>query len=363
MKKKIVISATNLVEGGGLSILKQCIESFSSIKLDRNIFFIFIVHSSFKHNKFANSNIRFIYFDYPKKNWLYKIFFEYIHLYFISLTLRPFAWLSLHDISPNVNSVKRYVYCHNPSIFYDSTYFDFKFDKKFFLFTKFYKYLYKINIKKNNLIFVQQNWIKDSFIKLFQINNVRVVKPNINEISNKFDKKPFSYNDKKIKVFYPSFPRVYKNFHFLLSTISQFKLLEYDFFFTINGTENKYSKYLISNYKHLKNVNYIGQVTLDQCYNIYRNIDILVFPSKLETWGLPLSEAQFFNKKIVAPDLEYVRENCYDYPNLYTYKNDDCKSFLKALDNAKNSDILKKNNSKSKLEVNNWNIILNEMLK
>ena len=361
MKKKIVISATNLIEGGGLSILKQSIDSIKNNNFDKNIKFIFVVNSILRDEIFCD-NLIFNYYDYPKKNWFFKLFFEYIHSYFISIKIKPYAWLSLHDISPNVLAKKKYVYCHNPSIFYKSTYFDFKFDKKFFLFTKFYKYLYMINLKKNNLIFVQQNWIKKKFIEMFKINNIKVFSPGVINMTLKNERKNYNFNNETIKVFYPSLPRVYKNFHFLLFAIKKYKLSKYEFIFTIDGHENKYSKYLRKNSNYLDNVRFVGHLNLQDCYSLYQNIDIVVFPSKLETWGLPLSEAQYFNKKIVAPRLDYVLENCSNYPNLYLYEPDKLESFVKILDKANNSIIVKTNFSNNVNSNDNWKSIFNEII-
>ena len=40
------------------------------------------------------------------------------------------------------------------------------FDKNFVLQNLFYKFIYKINIKRNNFVIVQQNWLKREFKKI-----------------------------------------------------------------------------------------------------------------------------------------------------------------------------------------------------
>ena len=47
--------------------------------------------------------------------------------------------------------------------------------------------------------------------------------------------------------------------------------------------------------------------------DLYSTSDVIVFPSKLETWGLPLTEAKAYNKRILAADLPYAREAIGDY--------------------------------------------------
>ena len=45
----------------------------------------------------------------------------------------------------------------------------------------------------------------------------------------------------------------------------------------------------------------------------YNNCDIVVFPSRLETWGLPISEAKILNKPLLVADLPYAHETVGDY--------------------------------------------------
>ena len=78
------------------------------------------------------------------------MYYEYFYFKKLSEKWKPYLWLSLHDMTPNVRADKRVVYCHNPMMFYKMTEEERKKSFKLFLFSKFYKYIYKINIKKNN---------------------------------------------------------------------------------------------------------------------------------------------------------------------------------------------------------------------
>ena len=46
---------------------------------------------------------------------------------------------------------------------------------------------------------------------------------------------------------------------------------------------------------------------------------ILIFPSVIETFGLPLQEAKEAKAIIFAADLPYAHEILYDYPNAYFF--------------------------------------------
>ena len=100
--KKIVVSAVNFTEGGPLSILKECLE-YLSTNLTGTYEIIALVND--KH-LFGYENIKFYLFPRAKKSWLAclltRLYYEYIYFLSFSKKVKPFLWLSLHDITTNV---------------------------------------------------------------------------------------------------------------------------------------------------------------------------------------------------------------------------------------------------------------------
>ena len=121
-EKTIIISAVNLVEGGGLSILQKCAQEISIFNLKNSNTYkvIILIHDKALLPKYENV----IYIEYPlaKKNWFFRVFYEYIFFYFVSKQYKPLIWFSLHDITPNVKAKYLYTYMHNPSPFSLSAY-------------------------------------------------------------------------------------------------------------------------------------------------------------------------------------------------------------------------------------------------
>ena len=101
---------------------------------------------------------------------------------------------------------------------------------------------------------------------------------------------------------------------------------------TIRGDENKYTQMIYRNYKNLKNIKFIGQQTRKKVFEIYSNSDCLIFPSKLETWGLPISEFKLFNKPILAADLPYAHETIGNYDKVNFFKPDDANILSKYIE-------------------------------
>ena len=126
-KKTIVISGINMKEGGLFTILDNCLQKISDFSKTNEIRVIALVCDE---NLFKYPNIEYIAFPKAKKSWIARLYYEFIYFNKLSKIIRPDVWLSLHDVSPNVKAKKRFVYFHHPTLFYKSTFQDWKFDIK-----------------------------------------------------------------------------------------------------------------------------------------------------------------------------------------------------------------------------------------
>ena len=310
MKKKcLVISAINITEGGPLTIMLECIES-ASIFFEGDWTIYALVNNSTLIN---NPKIKLISYSESKKSWLRRLKTEWISFDELSKKLQPDLWLSLHDITPSVTARRQVVYCHNASPFYKISLKEALFDPKFLLFNWFYIYLYKINIQRNYAVIVQQHWLRLQFKKIFNHNNIIVAQPVQQEINIELTYNTSSrvYESNKIIFIYPTLPRVFKNIEILFQAAQLLSSPIQDAIeirITINGTENKYSQQLFDEFKHLKCINFIGRQDRKSMAEHYEQANTVLFPSKLESWGLPISEAKFFKKSILVADLPYAHE-------------------------------------------------------
>ncbi|MEQ9851161.1 MULTISPECIES: glycosyltransferase [Pectobacterium] len=321
MNKKIVLSGVNMVEGGILTVYRNVIKSLSR---HDDLDIICLVHDKNLFLAYKKENVKFIEYKNIKNSWLKRLLFEYIISWFICFKIKPQVWFSLHDITAFIPKTTQLVYCHNPSPFYKSNYSEWKLDKKFFLFTLFYKWLYKINIKSNKSVIVQQNWIANSFHKWFGIDNVVIAKPNVVATLDGHTKNiPLENKYKKeIIFFYPAVPRVFKNFDVILDALKILKVENNEIYskikikLTFDKGFNLCGDYFIDKCKKekIESIEFIGFQDQAKVADIYTNeADCLLFPSKLETWGLPLSEAKFYGLPILASDLQFSHETVGSY--------------------------------------------------
>lgn len=117
------------------------------------------------------------------------------------------------------------------------------------------------------------------------------------------------------KIFYPAHLHRHKSFDMLISISSLLKnRMEFTLFLTIERAEgsNDYDDFIrkISDNQLLPHIVILGNIPQQQMGSMYKACDLMLFPSLLESFGLPLIEAMTYNCPIVASDTAINRETC-----------------------------------------------------
>lgn len=363
--KTIVISGVNMVEGGIFTILHNCLQKTAQYIQNKDITVFALVHNAADFDFKYKETIHFIEFPKSKKYWLNRLYYEYFYFKKLSKKLKPDIWFSLHDVSPNILCNSQFVYCHNPNIFYKPTLKDWYFEYKVGVFYILYQYLFQINISKNKAVFVQQNWIKKEFEKLFHLDNIKVTIP-----ENVSEKNPIEVvlDTNKIHFFYPSLSRSFKNFELIgkaLQLLPDSIKSKIKIHITIDKNDNKYSKYIVEKYNS-EPINFIGKISREEVFGYYDKMDCLLFPSKLETWGLPISEAKGFEKPILAANLPYAKETVGNYDTVSFFDVENPKELAQLITDFVNKTIQFQGNKYTfdkNDQLNDWNSIFDFMLK
>jgi len=121
-------------------------------------------------------------------------------------------------------------------------------------------------------------------------------------------------NDKTL--IYPSFPRSFKNFEIICKAyelLPETKKKKLKIYITIDENLNSYSKSIVKKYKKNEGLRFIGLLDRDEVFKYYKQVDGLIFPSRLETWGMPITEFKQYNKPILLSNLDYAHETIGDY--------------------------------------------------
>lgn len=315
--RTIVVSAVNVRKGGTLSILKSCLRYLSNraSEPDSGLRVIALVH---KKALCSFPGIEYMEIPWSIKSWARRLWCEYVTMWLISKRLadeigEPVdVWLSLHDTTPRVLAKTREVYCQTSFPFMKRNLRDLWMDPKIYLFALFTRFAYRINIHKNDSIIVQQNWFRDAMSEMLNVpkEKFRVITPDISAatVSTSSDIK-----SELPTFFYASTADCHKNFETLFEAA---RLLEdkigrgkFKVCATISGKENRYSRWLSKRWGDVSSIEFAGFLSLEELYGRYRQAACFVFPSRIETWGLPMTEFMSVSERpMILADLPYAHE-------------------------------------------------------
>lgn len=311
--KKIVISAVNLVEAGTLAILRDCLAFLSDFAPKHGYHVTAIV---FKRDLADFPNIEYIETTWPKKRWTNRLWYEYVSMNRISKEIDPvYLWFSLHDTSPTVKAERQAVYCHNSFSFYRWKMHDVIFAPKIVLFALMTKYIYKTNIHQNYYLVVQQEWFRKALSQMFDLNEKRIiVSPPDMALQHAIQS---NSKIQKVKSFlFAGSPNSHKNFEVICKAskilIEKYHITDFKVKITVKGNENKYAEWLYKNWKNIAQIDFMGFIPKGMLMECYNKTDCLIFPSKIESWGLPISEFKISNKPMLLADLPYAHETAQD---------------------------------------------------
>jgi glycosyltransferase involved in cell wall biosynthesis len=308
--KRIVLSGVNLVEAGPLSVYKDALSELSR-GFSGRYEIIALVN---KAGLFDTTGVTYLEFPAVKRSWLRRLKFEYLDCRSLSRQLDAHLWLAMHDMSPNVKADIQAVYYHNPAPFYRLTLREAFIDWRFAMFCLFYHLLYAFNIRKNDFFIVQQQWLRETIHKQYPALRVVVAQPSP-PLSDHLPAH-IPADDGRVRFFYPALPRVFKNMEVILQACALLEeqgTMAFEVTLTVSGTENPYARMLWQKYGHLSMVRWLGVLPRSRVEELYREADCLIFPSKLETWGLPISEFKQTGRPILLADLPYAHETLGSY--------------------------------------------------
>lgn len=318
---RIVISAVNLVEGGTLTVLRECIAAAVAC-LPPNWEIVALVHSA---DLVDEPRVRVVPIPDAKQSWGRRLYWEWFGFRRLPQVASASLWLSLHDITPRVDAVRQAVYCHNPSPFYRTGPLEAWLEPKFFLFTLLYASLYKAFIRRNHFVIVQQAWMRAEFERRMGPLPIVVAYPVLLHPPTAVAARP----TKPFVFLYPALPRLFKNFETLMAAaylLSARGVEGFEIRLTISGRENRTAHWLFARYAGLAGVCFIGRQSRDEMLSQYRQASAVVFPSRLETWGLPISEAKAHGLPLLLADLPYAHEAVGDYDRVGFFAPDDASA-------------------------------------
>lgn len=297
--QNIIVNATALDGGGALTILKQFIEAIPESEE-----FYYTVFVSPLANIISNQlNLRIVPVENVKSlinRFMWDVFG--VKKWLFVNKIQPSATISLQNTNFRVGyNVPNYIYYHQSITFFPKKWSLWRTEERpMWFYKKIYPFFVKLLLNKRTEIFVQLESVKEEFAKNFNFarDKIYVVSPKIVIPSIREN---IELDQSKINLFYPATPFFYKNHKIIIKALS--KIADNNFVLYLTCHENE----LPISYSGV-DIRYMGIIPFEQVLRMYASIDALLFPSYIETCGLPLIEAASFGVSIFVSDLPYSRE-------------------------------------------------------
>lgn len=305
---KIMVFDVPAEHGGALTILKQYYER--AINDIENEWFFIVSTPNLKETK----NVKVIKYPWVKRSWFHRLYFDQFIAKKIVTENKIDEVLSLQNVIIKNIDVKQTLYLHQPLPFVEKRY-SITENFKFWVYQNIISKMIFRSIQEADKVIVQTNWMKQACLKKVNVNpsKFEIKQPEISIIVR--DSYKQSDDNKKI-FFYPSSGLIYKNHIIIIEAVK--KLLEQNIsnfrvIFTLTGNENNHIKKLHQMVQEFSlPIDFIGQIKLNEVYNYYSK-STLIFPSFIETFGLPLLEAKMHNCPILASNCAFSQEILQEY--------------------------------------------------
>lgn len=302
--------------GGALSILSEFYNEVKS-KRDKSIKWIFVLSTpSFQETEY----IKVLRFPWVKKSWGHRFFFDNVIAPQLIKKYNVDEVFSLQNVIVPRTDVKQTLYLHQPLPFIEHK-FSFSENKLFWIYQNIISKNIFSSIKKADKVIVQTEWMRKACIQKTNIDSEKVVimppQIKIDDISL-FQKSKESLST----FFYPASELKYKNHEIVVEACKRLKdegFNDYRIIFTLKGNENDHITKLYR--EALENdlpINFVGKLQREVVFNYYAN-SVLLFPSYIETFGLPLLEAKLYKSVIIASNSEFSHEILDNYENVYFF--------------------------------------------
>lgn len=300
---KIMVFDVPAETGGALSVLE---EQYKKAKEDKSNEYIFVVSIA---KLDTTRNIKILSFPWIKKSWFHRIYFDYFVAPNLLKNHSVDRVFSLQNLIIPRTAIYQSLFVHNALPFSDIK-FGISNQKKLWVYQNVIGKLILNSIKRANNVIVQTEWMKKEINEKVEIKkgNIEVERPSIDiQVRKKFKET----SDSLSTFFYPASGEVFKNHKVIVEAAQLLKndnFIDYKIIFTLDGNENKMicdlSKLIVDNDLPIE---FVGSLSRAEVFEFYTQ-SILIFPSYIETVGLPLLEAKMHGAPIIVADLPYSRE-------------------------------------------------------
>ena len=313
--------------GGAATVLQSFYEEFLQDTENEYLFVLSVYELP------ETDHIRVLNFPWVKKSPLHRMYFDHFAAHRLVKRYHADKVLSLQNIELPHAGVPQIVYEHNALPFSEYRFKPWEALRPWMT-QQILGRMMKGSIRRAEKVLVQTNWMKQEIVRQCGIpaDKVEVKFPPVEMLKTG----PYRLDENCPVFFYPANASAYKNHRTFLEAC---KLLQkegyqnYEVIWTVTGDENDGIRGIRREAEKLGlPIRFCGPMSRQELFDLYAR-SVLVFPSYIETIGLPLLEARSVGAWIVAADCLYARDCVGDYERA---------EFFSVFDEMQLSKILKK---------------------
>lgn len=326
---RIIVFDVAAKKDGALTVLNEWYDRASK---QTNIQWYFIV--SIPNFEKSYPHIKVFRYPWVAKSWFHRLFFDFFRAKRIINEYKIDEIISLQNICIPFINKKQTVFIHQV-LPYTEYKFDFFENQLMWIYQNLIGKLINFSVKKADEIIVQTEWLRKKIIQVNKIpfTKIKVIPPEMNLNISKYYRLP---TKDRIQLFYPASSYDYKNHRIIVEAIHKLKLMgkqNYHVYFTLKGDETKELIRLKETIDSQQlNIYFVGQLSKELVFEYYSN-SILLFPSFIESFGLPLLEAKLHKTPILASDLMFAHDILDDYDLVNFFNPFDSSSLIECLEN------------------------------
>lgn len=324
MKKRMLVYNV-AADGGGA---KTVLDSFYHEMKQREDFEYIFVTSVLNYEQ--TENLRNIRLPWVKKSWFHRLYCDYVYMPRLIKRVKADEILSLQNIAVPRSRLKQSLYVQNVLPFTEHR-FSLRKDPFLWLYQNIIGQMIRKSVKKADQIIVQTDWMKEEIKKQCNIPGEKI---SVKKIPMPEKKDVLRENSGKPIFFYPTTPYRYKNSELVVQACKVLKedgIHDYEVFLTLHKEENALSRMIFAEATtSALPIRMVGRLNSTEMEQMYRK-SILLFPSYLETIGLPLAEAKVYGAPILAADCKYARETLGEYAGVCYFDYKDAKTLAEEM--------------------------------
>ncbi|VTS24291.1 Glycosyl transferases group 1 [Streptococcus porcinus] len=205
--------------------------------------------------------------------------------------------------------------------------------------------LIRLSVKRSDLTIVQSEWLKQAISTISK--NTKVIAPTIKDIP-KLNNQEIS---NQVCFFYPTSDYPYKNNELIEKAV---EIVEQNF-------ESFSVKITLEHKLKSERIESLGMISRTEVMSLMSQ-GVLLFPSYIESFGLPLLEARELNRIILSTDTLFAREVLQDYPNVYYFHKNNYEELAQLMERVIQGNITIKKEVVKSAKKNSWEVVKNSIV-